>query len=74
MAFDFRKLKGRIVEKLGSQANFAKAMGWSERTTSKKLSGKISWKQTDICAALNVLELTEKDIQEYFFTQKVQSI
>lgn len=74
MAFDFRKLKGKIVEVFETQANFAKAMGWSERTTSKKLSGKIPWTQRDICNAITVLGLGEKDIQDYFFTRKVQNI
>ena len=32
MAFDFRKLNGRIVEKYGTQYNFAKALGLSEET------------------------------------------
>ena len=72
MDFDFNKLRGRIVEKYGSQTEFAKAMNWSERTLSKKINGKISWKQTDICAAIKLLELSEDDIQEYFFTIKVQ--
>lgn len=74
MAFDYNKLRGRIVEKYGSQAEFAKAMDWSERTLSKKINGKIPWKQTDICTAIKLLGLSEIDIQEYFFTIKVQSI
>ena len=65
MAFDFNKLRGRIVEKYGSQTEFAKAMNWSERTLSKKINGKISWKQTDICAAIKLLELSEDDIQQF---------
>lgn len=74
MAFDYNKLRGRIVEKYGSQVTFAKAMKWSERTLSKKINGKIPWKQNDICTAINLLELSENDIQEYFFTLKVQDI
>ena len=74
MAFDYNKLKGRIIEKFGSQSEFAKAMNWSERTLSKKINGKISWKQTDICSAIQLLGLSEEDIQEYFFTMKVQTI
>ena len=31
MAFDYSKLKGRIVEKYDSQSSFANAMEWSER-------------------------------------------
>lgn len=72
MAFDYNKLRGRIVEKYGSQVEFAKAMNWSERTLSKKINGKIPWKQTDICSAIRLLGLSESDIQEYFFTVKVQ--
>lgn len=74
MAFDYNKLRGKIVEKYGSQAEFAKAMDWSERTLSKKINGKISWKQTDICRAIKLLGLSESDIQEYFFSMKVQNI
>lgn len=74
MAFDYSKLRGRIVEKYGNQSEFAKAMEWSERTLSCKMNGKIPWKQTDICRAIKVLLLSENDIQDYFFTAKVQNI
>ena len=74
MPFDYRKLRGKIVEKYGSQAAFAKAMNWSERTLSQKITGKIPWKQTDICMGIRLLGLSEDDIQEYFFTVKVQNV
>lgn len=45
MAFNYRKLRGRIIEVYGSQTKFAKAIGFSDRTLSLKLSGKRSWKQ-----------------------------
>lgn len=74
MAFDYNKLKGRIVEKFGTQAEFAKSFECSERTLSLKMNGKIPWKQTEIVKAIKLLELSENDIQEYFFTLEVQSI
>ena len=74
MAFNYNKLKGRIVEVFGIQSEFAKAMGWSERTLSLKLNGKVTWKQTDILKAIPLLKLSEDDIQEYFFTTEVQNI
>lgn len=74
MAFNYDKLKGRIIEIFGSQREFASAMGWSERTLSLKINGEIPWKQTDICKALNLLRLSETDIPTYFFTAKVQNI
>ena len=72
MAFDYSKLKGRIIEKYDSQSSFANAMEWSERTLSLKLNGKLFWKQSDICKAVNLLELSADDIQDYFFKAKVQ--
>ena len=38
MPYDYSKLNGRIVEKCGTQANFAEMMGLSERTISLKLN------------------------------------
>lgn len=74
MAFNYNKLRGRIVEIYGSQIEFAKAMQWSERTLSLKMNGKIPWKQTDIVAAVRLLGLSDSDIQEYFFAVEVQNI
>ena len=74
MAFDYSKLKGRITEKYGTNARFAKEMGWSERTMSLKMNGKVSWKQDEICKATNLLDLRFQEIQEYFFTIEVQKI
>lgn len=70
MAFNYSKLKGRIVEKFNTQAKFALAMKWSERTLSLKLNGNIPWKQTDIAKAIELLELDENDIPKYFFCLK----
>lgn len=72
MAFDYSKLRGRIVEKFGSQMSFAKAMDISGRTLSLKMSGKRAWKQPEICLAINLLGLSNDDIQDYFFNLKVQ--
>ena len=73
MPFNYSKLKGRIVEIFGSQTEFAKAMGLSERTMSIKLNGKVPWKQTEICTAIHLLKLSECHIQEYFFDTKVKN-
>ena len=74
MAFDYNKLRGRIVEIFNTQSNFASAMGWLERTLSLKMNGMRSWKQIDICKAIQLLKLTIEDIPIYFFTLKVQNI
>ena len=74
MAFDYSKLRGKIVEKFGTQTEFSKAMNLSERTISLKLNGGRAWKQDEICRAVGLLELSNEDIQDYFFTLKVQNI
>ena len=74
MAFNYNKLRGKIVEIYGSQIEFAKAMKWSEKTLSLKLNGKVPWKQTDIMTAVPILGLSESDIQDYFFAVEVQNI
>lgn len=67
MAFDYSKLKGRIVEICGTRAVFANRMRKSERTISLKLGGKIPWRQNEIMDAVKILGLDISDIQEYFF-------
>ena len=74
MAFNYNKLRGKIVEIYGSQIEFAKAMKWSEKTLSLKLNGKVPWKQTDIMTAVQILGLSESDIQDYFFAVEIQNI
>lgn len=71
--YDYSKLAGRIVEVFGTRYKFAKAMGWSERTLSLKMSGVRDWKQPDICKAIVLLGLTISDIPQYFFKQNVQN-
>lgn len=72
--FDYSKLRGRIIEKYGSQSKFAKEMELSERTMSLKMLGKVEWKQGEICRAVTLLGLADKDICSYFFMPKVQDI
>lgn len=74
MSFDYRKLKGAIIEKYNSQSAFAKEIGISERTLSLKMNGKIAWRQPEIVQAIKALNLTTDDIQEYFFKEKAQNI
>ena len=71
MSNDYSKLLGRITEKIGTQAEFANAMGVSERSISLKLNNKVSWKDNEISKAVEILEVDPKDIPAYFFKYKV---
>ncbi len=73
MAFDYRKLRGKIVEKFGTQGAFSRALGVSERTLSLKLNNRIFFSQDEITKCSNLLEILPNEIQDYFFTQEVQN-
>lgn len=71
MIYDYAKLKGRIIEKMGSQTNFAKALGVSDRTLSLKMRNKVVWRQDEIAKAMDLLSIPSDIVTEYFFTAKV---
>ena len=68
MPYNYSKLLGRIVEKVGTQANFAEKLGLSERSISLKLNGRVGWKQTEISKACEILEILPAELPAYFFT------
>lgn len=72
MKYDYSKLLGRIKEKCGRQVVFAERMGLSERTVSLKLNNKLAWKQSEMEKAAAILDFPICEIQDYFFTLKVQ--
>ena len=70
-AFDYSKLDGKITEKFGTRGNFAEAMGYSQRTISLKMNGKVDWNQPDIVKACSLLGIKKTEISLYFFAEKV---
>lgn len=70
MMFDYQKLNGKVTEVYGEQCVFAKAMGWSERTCSKKLAGQAEWKSPEIVKACELLDIADSEVITYFFTLK----
>ena len=69
MAFNYNKLKGRIIEKYGSQSAFAEAFEVSENTMSLKLNNKVRFTSNDIVKAVDMLNIPPEEIGIYFFTQ-----
>ena len=70
--YSYSKLIGRIIECCGTRVKFAKLMGVSEHTMSLKLNGKVQWRQVDIARACDILDISYKEIPEYFFTLLVK--
>lgn len=71
MSFDYSKLRGRIIEKYGSQSNFAKEFGVSENTFSQKMNNKMRFTSDDIIEMSKLLSIPQDEVGFYFFTRKV---
>ena len=67
MAFEYQKLKGRIVEKFGTQGKFAKTLGVHQNTVSRKMKGEIAFTREDMLIWAELLGIERKDIGNYFF-------
>lgn len=61
------KIRGKIIEKFGSQKNFSKAVGLSEQSVTAKLSGKTDLSQDDMQKWAEALEIKKSEIGDYFF-------
>lgn len=72
MAFEYSKLRGRIVEKCGTIQDFGKAMGMGPATTSMLLNNHVEWRPAKILKACEVLDIDPAQIGEYFFTVEVK--
>ncbi|MBQ8640401.1 MAG: DUF739 family protein [Lachnospiraceae bacterium] len=70
--YDYRKLRGRIKERFGTQSSFAKAIGLSDVSVSNKLNNVVDWGQEEIEKAVIALDLPHEEIHFYFFTHEVE--
>lgn len=69
--FDYSKLKGRIIEKFGTQGKFAAANQLSDRSISLKLNNGIGLSQEEILKWCSMLDIESVEIPTYFFNKKV---
>ena len=67
MAFEYRKLRGRIVEKYSTYGKFAEHIGASTVTVSNKLRGVTQFSQDDIVIWCEALEIPVAESGTYFF-------
>jgi len=65
--YEYRKLRGRIVEKYGSQKAFSEAIGIAPNSLSMKLTGKIQLSQRDMDFWAKLLDIAFEEYHEYFF-------
>lgn len=69
--FETAKLKGRIIEKFGTQGKFAEAVNCSLSFLSQYLNGKKKLDQPTMDAWINALDISSNEISDYFFIHKV---
>lgn len=71
--FETSKLRGRIIEKFGSQNAFAAACGNSISFISQYLNGHKILDQKTMNKWIELLEIPATEIDLYFFTKKVHA-
>lgn len=65
--FKYAKLRGRIIEKFGTESRFADDLETSLITVSRKLNGKSQFSSDDIKKWCASLEIPVEDAGTYFF-------
>jgi len=68
--FDYTKLRKRIREMCGTQAVFARRLGLSANSMTKRLSSRVPFTYVEMETALQLLEIDWREIRLYFFQEK----
>lgn len=68
MAYQYRKLRGRITEICGSQRALAEKIGLSETAVTMKMTGRSGFSQDDILQWAEILQIKPEEYGAYFFT------
>ena len=68
MYYEYKKLRGRIIEKYGTQNAFAEEIGISKNALSQKMTGKIGISQSDIIKWSDLLGIKKTEYADYFFS------
>ena len=68
MKNNYSKLLGRIKERKHTQSSVAKEIGVNQSTLSVKLHGKFPFTAKEIDAICKLLDISNDEIGEYFFT------
>ena len=67
MNYNYKKLRGRIIEKYGTQENCSKEIGISPNSLSLKMTGKTGFSRDDIIKWCELLDISSDEIGAYFF-------
>lgn len=65
--YEYRKLRGRIIEKYGTLEAFTKVIGRSKVSVSNKMNRVTGFSQADMVLWGNTLDIRPEEYGEYFF-------
>ena len=68
----YNRLRGRIIEKYGSQAEFSEVLGITKTAMSLKMGGKRGFSQQDIVKWCELLDIDFDEIGYFFFEGKIE--
>ena len=68
--YNYDVLRGKIVEKCKTQANFASKLGISIQELNKKLTNKANFTQSQIESSLHILDLNDEELKKCFFLRE----
>ncbi len=71
MAKDFSKLRGRIVEKFGTNKAFCEYIGRTPEWLSRRLNNQIEFDADDMVTIIEPLEIDPQDLHLYFLCPNV---
>ena len=72
MDYDYSKIKGKIRELGLTQDEFAKYIGITQQTLSKRFENSRPFTQPEIDKTMKLFQEPLENIHKYFFTKKVQ--
>lgn len=72
MSFDYRELRGLIRARVDSETAAAERIGISKAKLSARLNNRQSFKQEEIAALKEVLDIPNERVWDYFFKEKVR--
>lgn len=67
----YSKLRGRIVERYGSQRKFSKDAGISNVSVTRKMTGKVGFSQKDIVKWSELLGIETGQIADFFYPESL---
>lgn len=67
--YNYNKLKGRVVEKIGNLSKYAESLNLSYTALNQKLTSKVYFKQSEISISCEILDIPDDEIKAYFFSE-----